>query len=105
MRTLTAKETVIAATAQLNVGHANERLWTHKLLAEKRGINHKALFIAEGIIWTQAVKPGGGVAQAGKVVWEAIGKVCFLEFMLSNNDTRQVLCHGIRGGTKHSNEG
>jgi len=44
------------------------------------------------------------VAQAGKLVWEAIGKVCFLEFMLSNNDTRQVLCHGIRGGTKHSNE-
>jgi hypothetical protein len=29
MATLTAKETLIPATARLNIAHANKRLWTH----------------------------------------------------------------------------
>ena len=29
MRTLTAKETLIPATARLNIAHANKGLWTH----------------------------------------------------------------------------
>src|SRR2546427_624945 len=45
MRTLTAKETLIPATARFNIAHANKGLWTHtNLLNEAAARRGKGIF-------------------------------------------------------------